>query len=83
MGMVMMTIQAESRPTLEGIRQRYGLAEVDLDTHFGIIEVDPDEGLYTFMVDEQRAKAVGARAAEHFSGPYSNPRISTFGPPRS
>ncbi len=81
MGKVMMTIKSPKPPTLDEIQQRFGLNADDLDHAFGVIEVDPNDGMYTFMVDEGKAAQLSGHEAEGVQGPYSNPKISPFGPP--
>lgn len=75
---IMMTIRSDQPPTLADLRQRFGLGERDVDESFGVIEVDPVERLYTFMVEEAKARAL--QGEPEVSGPYSNPRIAHFGP---
>lgn len=82
MGMVMMTVRSDSPPTLDHLRRQFDLSPQDVDEQFGVIEVDPDDRLYTFMVDENKARRLANRGELSVNGPYSNPPISTFGPPR-
>jgi len=81
MGKVMMTIHSPTPPTLDAIQRQFGLHPDDLDHAFGVIEVDPNDGLYTFMVDEQKAAQISGHEAGNVQGPYANPKISPFGPP--
>lgn len=68
-------------PTLAEVQTRYGLSASDLDPEFGVIEVDPEEHVYTVLVDESvAARITGADPAA--SGPFSNPPIAPFGPPQ-
>ena len=80
MGKVMMTLQWPHAPTVEEICGKLGLAKTDIDGDFGVVEVDPDDHLYTFMVDEQKASEIAQNTAD-VEGPYANPRIAPFGPP--
>jgi CO/xanthine dehydrogenase Mo-binding subunit len=71
---------AAARALLIGLAaERLGVPAEELDSEFGVVPIDPDNHLYTVMVDEQ----TGAAAAERpdVDGPYSNPRIEPFGPP--
>ena len=79
---VMMTIRAAQPPTVEQIRQKLGLSHTDVDQDFGVVEIDPDDQLYAFMVEEQKATQVSGTSGWEIKGPYSNPRIAPFGPPQ-
>lgn len=81
---VMVTIQAAgSAPSIEEVKTRYGLTPDELDESFGVVEIDPTEHLYTILVDESAASKVKSTGDWSTRGPYSNPRIEPFGPPRS
>jgi len=83
MAKVMLTIQwPQGQPTLEQIQQLFSLADDEVDRDFGLIEVDPAEHLFTFLVEEASAAKVQPGAGWSVSGPYSNPRIEPFGPPQ-
>jgi len=70
-----------ARPTLAELAAQYGLAADQLDEQFGVIEVDPQEHIYTVLVDEQAAARI-AGAEPTSAETYSNPRIEPFGPPQ-
>ena len=79
----MMTIQwPQGQPSLEGIQQLFSLSDDEVDRDFGLIEVDPAEHLFTFLVEEASAAKVQPGAGYTVSGPFSNPRIEPFGPPQ-
>jgi hypothetical protein len=59
--------------------KRLGVAAEDLDADYGVVPVDPDNHLYSVLVDEEAGAAAGGR--EGVEGPFSNPRIEPFGPP--
>ncbi len=81
MAKVLMTIEtAAEPPTPESIRRRYALAEGDVDPAFGVVPVDPDAGIYTVMVEEAAAPRLSSGGGWTVRGPFSNPRISPFGP---
>lgn len=68
-------------PTLEQVRERYGLAGDDVDAEFGVVATDPDEGLYSILVEEsavERLRGERTEAAAELQGPYANPRIEPF-----
>ncbi len=82
MSKVMMTIQSGGTPpTIADIRRRYSLDDDDIDTDFGVVEVDPAEHVYTFLVEEKAASKISVDSDWSVEGPYSNPRIEPFGPP--
>ena len=82
MNTVMLTIRATGkRPTLELLRTRYGLTEDEIDSSFGIVEIDPEERLFTILVTESAATKVQGGSELDVEGPYSNPHIEPFGPP--
>ena len=83
MAKVMMTIQwPQGQPTIEQIQELFSLADDEIDREFGLIEIDPDERLFTFLVDEASAAKVKPGAGLRVAGPFSNPRIEPFGPPQ-
>ena len=82
MSKVMVTIEsAEAAPTLEELRSRYNLAAEDIDPEFGVVEIDPQEHVYTVLVEESAAGKITSDDRWKVKGPYSNPRIEPFGPP--
>lgn len=84
MSAVMMTIQSLGiAPTLEEVRERYGLADDELDADFGVVEIDPQDGTYAVLVDERAAGKLSNSSDWSVKGPFSNPRIEPFGPPQS
>jgi hypothetical protein len=54
-----------------------GVAESELDAEFGIVELDPDMGVYAVMVDERTAEAVKGRPG--VEGPFADPPIGPAG----
>lgn len=80
MGKVMMTIEARGEPpTPESVRRRYALAEGDVDAAFGVVLVDPDDGIYTLMIEESAAPRLASGGGWTVRGPFSNPRIAPYG----
>ena len=77
---VMMTIRANVPPTLDELQKQLGLADADVDQQFGVVEIDPDDHLFSFMVEEHKAAQVSEQSGWEVKGPYSNPRIAPFGP---
>jgi hypothetical protein len=77
---VMYTIRLAPEDASVGkVKARLGLGDDEIDEGFGVVNIDPEKSLYTILVDERAAeKLAGEEAVE---GPFSNPRIETFGPP--
>jgi hypothetical protein len=82
MGKVMMSFDSPTAPTVDEVKRRFGLRDDDLDATFGVIEVDPKTHTYTILVDEAAAARIASRPDWKGSGPYSNPKIAPFGPPK-
>jgi hypothetical protein len=83
MAKVMMTIQTtDSAPTVEELRHRYALAEDEIDPAFGVVEVDPAQHIFTVLVEESAAAKMAPTERWKVAGPYANPSIEPFGPPR-
>jgi hypothetical protein len=78
---VMMTLSAPKPPTLEEIRQKFQLDVEDLDEAFGVIEVDPNDQTYAFLVEESKVALIRPQNESTLQGPFSNPSIQPFGPP--
>jgi hypothetical protein len=78
----LMTVHSESGPpTLEAAAAQLGVGVDALDTTFGVVLVDPRQGLYSVQVDANSIPP-DAPTDEQYRGPFSNPQIDTFGPPR-
>ncbi len=81
---VMVTIQApEGPPSLEAVIERYQLGPDDIDSDFGVVEIDPDDDLYVILVEPDAATRIKPAECWDTAGPYSNPRIAPFGPPEA
>lgn len=80
MSKLMLTVKLDpDRATAKDARERLGLAEEELDADFGVVNIDPEQGLYAVLVDEQTAERLsGEKGVE---GPFANPPIEPFGPP--
>jgi hypothetical protein len=79
MGKLMLTVKLDpERATLADASRELGVAEEELDPDFGVVNIDPDEDLFTVLVDEKTAERAEGKAA---GGPYANPPIEPFGPP--
>lgn len=80
MAKIMMTVKVdEGTPTLQDIQQKFSLSDDEIDPAFGLIEVDPAEHLFTFLVEETAIGKITNPDEWRIQGPYSNPRIEPFG----
>jgi hypothetical protein len=68
-------------PTLEEIEERFGIDPDGVDRRFGVVEVDPDDHLFTLRLEAAEAAKLGS--GQGAEGPFSDPEIAAFGPPRS
>jgi hypothetical protein len=71
---------AKHEATVDGVRRKLDLRTDQIDSEFGVVEVDPRQQLYAVMIDDA-AIAEGGKAAVA-RGPFSNPTIEPFGPTR-
>jgi hypothetical protein len=79
---VLLTVQLPSdRATVDGARSKLGLTGEELDAAYGVVPIDPDHDLYAVMVEEDAASRASAEGLA--GGPFSNPTIEPFGPPRT
>lgn len=82
MAEVMMNVRWPGKvPTIEDIQQRFSLTDEEISKSFGVVEVDPDEHIYTFLVNENSVSKIQSGNNVKVEGPFSNPRIEPFGPP--
>ena len=74
MASVMVSLQLDpERASLEEVRRLLGLGEDEVDPRFGVVNIDPNEHLYTILVEQEAAERV--RDAAPVRGVFSNPRI--------
>jgi hypothetical protein len=74
MASVMVSLQLDpERASLEEVRRLLGLREDEVDSRFGVVNIDPNEHLYTILVEQEAAERV--RNAAPVRGVFSNPRI--------
>lgn len=77
---VMMTVRAPGAPpTLDALKQRFGLGDEEVDARFGLVPVDPDAGTYTLMVEQDAAARMRSDDRMTVKGPFSNPPIAPAG----
>ena len=74
-------------PTIDQICEKYCFSPDELDGDYGVVEIDPQDHLYSILVDdtaiarvEHEWDAAGKRD-KGLKGPFSNPMIEPFGPP--
>ena len=63
------------KPTLKQIAKKYGFKTNDIDPDFGVVEIDPQDNLYSILVEED---AVEPKDSKDIKGPFSNLRIEPF-----
>jgi hypothetical protein len=68
---------AASEATIEGARAKLALRPEQIDPSFGVVNVDPDNDLYAVMIDSSVVDESSRN--KDLSGPFSNPKIETFG----
>ncbi|MFI9803596.1 hypothetical protein ACIHEJ_04345 [Streptomyces sp. NPDC052301] len=78
---VLVTVTLPAGATLTDALRRYGLTSDEVDEAYGLVPVDPAQGLYALLVSEEAAARI--TGGPGVSGPYANPPIEPYGPPRS
>jgi hypothetical protein len=76
--MLLVTVRLPPRATLAQAMRHLELPEEEVDTGYGLVLIDPDQGLYGLRVSEAAARRIDPAMGE---GPYSDPRIEPYGPP--
>jgi hypothetical protein len=83
---VMLTVKLPpGQATLAEARQRLGLTEDEVDEEFGLVPLDPAVHTYAVLVPAEvgaRVCSSAAGQAGEVGGPYANPPIEPFGPPK-
>jgi len=79
MQMLTVKLQPEEANVAE-VRRKMKLAPEQIDNSFGVVCIDPKNNLYAVMVDEKASQELSGQKG--VKGPYSNPRIEPFGPPK-
>ena len=70
---------ASTEATIESAARCLGVDADAIDPGFGVVLIDPADGKYAVMVDEEVVeRAVNRDGVE---GPFANPKIEPFGPP--
>jgi hypothetical protein len=76
--MLLVTVRLPPGATLAQAMRHLELPEKEVDIGYGLVLIDPDQGLYGLRVSEAAARRIDPAAGE---GPYSDPRIEPYGPP--
>ncbi|GIH27569.1 hypothetical protein Aph01nite_58790 [Acrocarpospora phusangensis] len=79
--MVLITVRLPRSATMETALRRLALTKEDVDTGYGLVPLDPDKGVFGMRVTPQAAQRL-TEGGHDFDGPWSDPRIEPFGPPR-
>jgi hypothetical protein len=86
MSKLLYTIMWDKQPlNIETFSKEFGVALDDIDRDFGVVEIDPQAHLYAVMIEETAARRLAGKqtsADRGVKGPYDNPVIEPFGPPR-
>lgn len=83
MAKVMLSVTApQGAPTPEDLERRLALPQGTIDRQFGVVEVDDLRHEYAISVEEEAVPLVRSAQDLEVGGPFSNPRIDTFGSPQ-
>jgi hypothetical protein len=66
-------------PSLVAAARQLGLEAVHLDHEFGVVAVDPAQGLYAVRVKRAATDKTGRGDTDGYAGPWSDPAIKPFG----
>jgi hypothetical protein len=71
-------ILTPAEATLAQVRAKYSLARDEVDEHFGLVALSPEQNLYTILVKDTVAARLEGQ--NQVSVPYANPKIEPYGP---
>lgn len=74
-------IAKDGQPSLQAVRDKFGLAPEEIDEQFGVVAIDPDDHLYCVLLEEVavlRIHGGDPTAAVLVEGPFANPAIEPF-----
>ena len=77
---VLMTVHGlNGQPSLAQAAGELGVSVADIDQHFGVVPINPAEGLYAVQVKGSSIRNDEAASGD-YRGPFSNPEIAPLGP---
>jgi hypothetical protein len=76
MSKVLVTFSSAEDPTISEVIERFSLDESDIDRDFGVVELDPDEHLFTALIEAPAAARIHGVDSE--VGVHSNPPMRPF-----
>jgi hypothetical protein len=80
---VMMVVHwPEGQPSVEDIMQKFQLSPDEIDQSYGPALIDDAKKDYVVMVESSSAEKI-RQEGRGYQGPFSNPVIEPFGPPKS
>lgn len=85
MGKVILQFRDPAGPSsLEALCTRFGLRPDEVDTDYGVIEVDPQDHLYSVLVEQRVAGKLAASPEVNQAGGeiYGTPRVEPYGSPK-
>jgi hypothetical protein len=77
--MMLVTVRLPRDATMDQAVERLGLSPEDVDAGYGLVPIDPGQGLYALRVTEEAAGRIDPAAGS----PHADPRIEPYGPPES
>ncbi len=77
--MPLLTIRLPQGATLDDAVRKLGLAESEVDTAYGLIPLDPDQGLHALRVTDAAAQRMSESESE--ATVFADPRIEPAGGP--
>ncbi len=81
MSKLMMTLKLDPKEaSLGAVMRKLGLRPGEIDEEFGVVPIDPDAHLFTVLVEQGAVDKM--QGQEGVRGPFSNPKIEPFGPPK-
>jgi hypothetical protein len=76
--MVLMVVKGDKgAPSLADAARQLKVTTEDIDSSYGVVAVDPDQGLYTVRVLADRVKP---DESSEYRGPFSDPEVGPVGP---
>jgi len=79
---VLYTLSSRDKaPMLNEVMTEFSLLSDEIDQEFGVQLIDPVAGDYCVLIEEEALKKIDSQY--DIEGPFSNPKIDTFGPPEN